>query len=188
MTMATAAESLKKVSMELGGKNGQIVFPDGDLEAAADAVVFGGFFNAGECCNAGSRLIIHRDIFADFLAEVKKLAARIPVGDPLDERTKVGAMISEDHLGKVLGHVEAAAGEGASIFTGGARYASDAGDYLTPTIVSDVTETMSIARDEVFDPCFPSQPSTRLRRHCASRTIRPMVYRPGCGAPISTAV
>ncbi len=64
--------------MELGGKNGQIVFPDGDLEAAADAAVFGGFFNAGECCNAGSRLIVHQDIADDFLAEVKKLATQGP--------------------------------------------------------------------------------------------------------------
>ena len=152
MTMATAAQTLKKVSMELGGKNGQIVFPDGDLEAAADAAVFGGFFNAGECCNAGSRLIVHQDIAADFLAEVKKIAARAPVGDPLDERTKVGAMISPDHLGKVLAYVEGAAGEGATIASGGASLASSAGDYLTPTIVSGVTDAMSIAREEVFGP------------------------------------
>ena len=66
LTMASAANSLKKVSMELGGKNGQVVFPDGDLEAAADAAVFGGFFNAGECCNAGSRLIVHKDIAERF--------------------------------------------------------------------------------------------------------------------------
>ncbi len=76
MTMASAASSLKKVSMELGGKNGQIVFPDADLEAAADAAVFGGFFNAGECCNAGSRLIVHEAIADDFLAAVKALTAK----------------------------------------------------------------------------------------------------------------
>ena len=94
MTMASAAQSLKKVSMELGGKNGQIVFPDADLEAAADAAVFGGFFNAGECCNAGSRLIVHEAIADDFLGAVKALTAKVMVGDPLDDRTKVGAMIS----------------------------------------------------------------------------------------------
>ena len=152
MTMATASDSLKKVSMELGGKNGQIVFPDGDLEAAADAAVFGGFFNAGECCNAGSRLIVHQDIAQDFLAEVKKLAAKVPVGDPLDDRTKVGAMISQDHLGKVLDYVEAAAKQGAKVAAGGAELPSNAGDYLSPTIVSEVTDDMSIARDEVFGP------------------------------------
>ena len=86
LTMASAANSLKKVSMELGGKNGQVVFPDGDLEAAADAAVFGGFFNAGECCNAGSRLIVHEDIANDFLAAVKNLTAKVRVGDPLDDQ------------------------------------------------------------------------------------------------------
>lgn len=152
MTMAAASNSLKKVSMELGGKNGQIVFPDADLEAAADAAVFGGFFNAGECCNAGSRLIVHKDIAGDFLAEVRKLAAKAPVGDPLDERTKVGAMISGEHLGKVLGFVQGATEEGADIVAGGSRISSDKGDYLAPTIVADVTDDMAIAREEVFGP------------------------------------
>jgi len=152
LTMATAADSLKKVSMELGGKNGQIVFPDGDLEAAADAAVFGGFFNAGECCNAGSRLIVHKDIADDFLAEVKKLVAKVPVGDPLDDRTKVGALISQDHLGKVLDFVGTASRDGAEVVAGGSRLASDAGDYLSPTIVAGVTDAMTIAREEVFGP------------------------------------
>lgn len=152
LTMATAAQSLKKVSMELGGKNGQIVFPDGDLEAAADAAVFGGFFNAGECCNAGSRLIVHADIAEDFLSAVKVLAAKVTVGDPLDERTKVGAMISRDHLNKVLGYVETAAKNGATLTTGGDALPAQAGDYLAPTIVSGVTPNMAIASEEVFGP------------------------------------
>ena len=110
--------------MELGGKNGQIVFPNGDLEAAADAAVFGGFFNAGECCNAGSRLIVHEDIANDFLAAVKNLTAKVCVGDPLDDRTKVGAMISTDHLAKVSGYVSAAKGEGGEVLAGGGARAS----------------------------------------------------------------
>lgn len=152
LTMASAAQSLKKVSMELGGKNGQIVFPDADLEAAADAAVFGGFFNAGECCNAGSRLIVHQAVADDFLAAVKLLTARIRVGDPLDDATKVGAMISTDHLAKVSGYVTAAAGEGATVAAGGAGLASNAGQYLDPTIVSGVLPDMAIAREEVFGP------------------------------------
>jgi acyl-CoA reductase-like NAD-dependent aldehyde dehydrogenase len=152
LTMAAAAHSLKKVSMELGGKNGQIVFPDGDLEAAADAAVFGGFFNAGECCNAGSRLIVHQDIANDFLAAVKQLTAKVRVGDPLDIGTKVGAMISTDHLAKVSGYVSAAKREGGEVLAGGGVRASNAGQYLDPTIVAGVTENMSIAREEVFGP------------------------------------
>jgi acyl-CoA reductase-like NAD-dependent aldehyde dehydrogenase len=152
MTMAAAARSLKKVSMELGGKNGQIVFPDADLKAAADAAVFGGFFNAGECCNAGSRLIVHRDIADEFLAAVKQLAGKVVVGDPLDDCTKVGAIISREHLAKVTGYVDAAEREGASVNGGGGRVGSNAGDYLAPTIVSGVSERMAIAREEVFGP------------------------------------
>jgi acyl-CoA reductase-like NAD-dependent aldehyde dehydrogenase len=152
LTMASAANSLKKVSMELGGKNGQIVFPDGDLEAAVDAAAFGGFFNAGECCNAGSRLIVHEDVANDFLAAVKNLTEKVRVGDPLDDRTKVGAMISTDHLAKVSGFVSAAKGEGASVLSGGDARASNAGQYLDPTIVAGVTEGMAIAREEVFGP------------------------------------
>ena len=141
MTMAAASDSLKKVSMELGGKNGQIVFPDADL-----------FFNAGECCNAGSRLIVHEAIADDFLAAVKALAAKVKVGDPLDDRTKVGAMISTDHMEKVAGYVSAAKTDGGNVFSGGARIASNAGQYLDPTIIRNVTEDMAIAREEVFGP------------------------------------
>jgi acyl-CoA reductase-like NAD-dependent aldehyde dehydrogenase len=152
LTMATAAQSLKKVSMELGGKNGQIVFPNADLEAAADAAVFGGFFNAGECCNAGSRLIVHEDIAKDFLAEVKKLAAKVTVGDPLDDKTKVGAMISQEHMGKVLDYVDAAGRDGASVALGGTKLTANTGDYLAPTVVSKVRDDMPIASEEVFGP------------------------------------
>jgi acyl-CoA reductase-like NAD-dependent aldehyde dehydrogenase len=152
MTMAAASGTLKKVSMELGGKNGQIVFPDADLEAAADAAVFGGFFNAGECCNAGSRLIVHEAIADDFLAAVRALASRVTVGDPLDDRTKVGAMISADHMEKVAGYVSAAKTGGGNVFSGGARIPSNAGQYLDPTIIRNVTEDMAIAREEVFGP------------------------------------
>lgn len=152
LTMAAASEGLKKVSMELGGKNGQIVFPDADLEAAADAAVFGGFFNAGECCNAGSRLIVHEAIADDFLAEVGKLAGRVRVGDPLDDATKVGAIISSAHLAKIGDYVAGAANAGAAIHLGGRKLASNAGDYLDPTIVRGVTEDMTIAREEVFGP------------------------------------
>jgi acyl-CoA reductase-like NAD-dependent aldehyde dehydrogenase len=152
MTMAAASRSLKKVSMELGGKNGQIVFPDADLKAAADATVFGGFFNAGECCNAGSRLIVHESIADDFLAEVGKLTRAIVVGDPLDDRTKVGAIISSAHSVKIREYLSGAEADGAAVLSGGQTLPQGAGDYLEPTIVSGVREDMAIAREEVFGP------------------------------------
>lgn len=155
MTMASASDTLKKVSMELGGKNGQIVFPDADLEAAADAAVFGGFFNAGECCNAGSRLIVHEAIADDFLAAVKALTERVRVGDPLDDATRVGAMISGEHAAKVSGYIEAAIGGGGTVQTGGSRLGSDRGHYLAPTLIRGIDQTMPIAREEVFGPVLP---------------------------------
>jgi len=155
MTMASASDTLKKVSMELGGKNGQIVFPDADLEAAADAAVFGGFFNAGECCNAGSRLIVHEAVADDFLGAVKVLAEKVRVGDPLDEATKVGAMISVEHASKVAGYVDAATKGGGRIYSGGGRLASNAGYYLGPTLIRGVSQDMPIAREEVFGPVLP---------------------------------
>jgi acyl-CoA reductase-like NAD-dependent aldehyde dehydrogenase len=152
VTMAAAADGLKKVSMELGGKNGQIVFPDADLTAAADAAAFGGFFNAGECCNAGSRLIVHEDIAEDFLGQVEGLMRRVAVGDPLDDATKVGAIISTGHLAKIGEYLAGAETAGAAIRKGGQSLPEGGGDYLAPTIVSGVSEDMAIAREEVFGP------------------------------------
>ncbi|TIW13669.1 MAG: aldehyde dehydrogenase family protein, partial [Mesorhizobium sp.] len=142
------------------------------LEAAADAAVFGGFFNAGECCNAGSRLIVHEAIADDFLATVKALTARVTVGDPLDDRTKVGAMISTDHLTKVAGYVTAAAGDGGSVYAGGSQLASNAGQYLDPTIIRGVTEDMAIAREEVFGPVLSALTFDSIERalHIANNT------------------
>ncbi len=155
--MAAASATLKKVSMELGGKNPQIVFADADLEAALDACLFGAYFNAGECCNAGSRLLLQRAIAEDFVAKLAVRARAVPVGDPLDPETKVGAIVSADHMGKIERHVVAAQAAGARLRVGGERLASD-GLFMAATIVDDVTPTMAIARDEVFGPVVVALP------------------------------
>ncbi len=149
--MAAAAATLKKVSMELGGKNPQVIFPDADMDAALDAATFGAYFNAGECCNAGSRLLLHADIAESFLSELAKRAASVKVGDPLDEDTRVGALISIDHLGKVETHIRAAREAGATLRAGGERLQSN-GLFMAPTIVAGVTTSMAISRAEVFGP------------------------------------
>ena len=95
--VAAAAPTLKKVSLELGGKNPQVIFPDADLDSAVDAIVFGVYFNAGECCNAGSRIIVHEDIAEAVTARVVALSRKVAFGDPLDEATQVGAIISPEH-------------------------------------------------------------------------------------------
>ena len=149
--VAAAAATLKKVSMELGGKNPQLIFPDADMDAALDAATFGAYFNAGECCNAGSTLLLHSSIADDFLTGLAERAKTVQVGDPLDPDTRVGAIISAEHLGKIEGHIRAAEHSGAKVRAGGSRLESN-GLFMAPTIVDKVTTAMEIASAEVFGP------------------------------------
>ena len=152
LTMANAAQTLKKVSLELGGKNPQIVFPDADLDAFIDAAVFGAYFNAGECCNAGSRLILHKSIADEVTARIAELAAKVKVGDPLDPTTQVGAIITPQHLEKIGDYVEGAEKAGASVTLGGGPLDLGLGQFMAPTILSGVEPDMAVAREEVFGP------------------------------------
>ena len=151
---AAASATLKKVSLELGGKNPQVIFSDADLDQAADAIAFGVYFNAGECCNSGSRIIVHEDVAATLVDKITALSRRVPFGDPLDPRTQVGAIISPAHLEKIDGYVRGAVAAGARVALGGA--ALDVGGlgakFYQPTIVTGVTPEMAIAREEVFGP------------------------------------
>ena len=151
---ASAAGTLKKVALELGGKNPQVIFPDADLESAADAVTFGIYFNAGECCNSGSRIIVHEDIADAFIARVVEFSGHVAFGDPLNEATQVGAIISDAHLAKIDGYVQEAVAAGATVHLGGAglQVAGLPGKYYQPTVISGVTSDMPIAREEVFGP------------------------------------
>jgi betaine-aldehyde dehydrogenase len=151
---AAASGTLKKVALELGGKNPQVIFPDADLESAADAVTFGVYFNAGECCNSGSRIIVHEDIAEDIIDRVVTLSAKVPFGDPLDPRTQVGSIISSAHFGKIDGYVREAQAAGAQVRLGGGGLDVPGllGQFYQPTVVSNVTADMAIAREEVFGP------------------------------------
>lgn len=149
---AIAGRQLKKVALELGGKNPQIIFPDCDWEAAVDAVVFGVYFNAGECCNSGSRILVHESIVERFSQAVIERARSVPVGDPLHPEVKVGAMVSGQQLEGVLHSIEAARQAGAQVALGGERYAGSSGYYLQPTVLCGVTPDMTVAREEVFGP------------------------------------
>ncbi|MBG6204347.1 acyl-CoA reductase-like NAD-dependent aldehyde dehydrogenase [Labrenzia sp. EL_13] len=150
----TAAGTLKKVSLELGGKNPQVIFPDAELDAAADAVVFGVYFNAGECCNSGSRIIVHEDIAEEFVARTVALSRLVPFGDPLDPSTKVGAIITPEHNKKIDTYVQEARATGASVPLGGKvlEVPGLRGQFYEPTVVTNVTGDMPIAREEVFGP------------------------------------
>lgn len=151
---AAASVTLKKVALELGGKNPQVIFPDADMESAADAVTFGVCFNAGECCNSGSRIIVHEDVADDLVTRVVALSRKVAFGDPLDPATQVGAIITPQHLGKIENYVRDAEKAGARVALGGARLSVPGltGDFYQPTVVRSVTPDMAIAREEVFGP------------------------------------
>jgi 5-carboxymethyl-2-hydroxymuconic-semialdehyde dehydrogenase len=152
---------LKKFSMELGGKSPFVVFDDADLDRALDAAVFMIFSNNGERCTAGSRILVQQSIYADFVQKFTERAKRITVGDPLDEKTIVGPMISQAHLSKVRGYIELGPKEGATLLCGGLdrpSYAAELparvakGNYVWPTVFADVDNRMRIAQEEIFGP------------------------------------
>jgi acyl-CoA reductase-like NAD-dependent aldehyde dehydrogenase len=147
-----AAKDLKKVSLELGGKNPHVIFPDADLDAALEKVVFGAYFNQGECCNAGSRLLVHADIAQEFTARVLERSRDVAVGDPLDPATKIGALITDKHIDVVTKYIDAGRQDGASVALGGDRLASDHGRYFSPTVLANVPKTARVAREEIFGP------------------------------------
>ena len=148
---------LKKFSMELGGKSPFVVFEDADFERALDAAVFMIFSNNGERCTAGSRILVQESIYAQFVQRFVERARRITVGDPLDEKTTIGPMISQAHLAKVRSYIELGSAEGAQLLCGGA-HAPDLpahlarGNFVRPTVFADVDNRMRIAQEEIFGP------------------------------------
>ena len=148
---------LKKFSMELGGKSPFVVFEDANLERALDAAVFMIFSNNGERCTAGSRILVQKSVYAGFVEKFVARARKITVGDPLDEKTIIGPMISQGHLAKVRGYIETGRKEGATLLCGGldAPLLPDRvrkGNYVLPTVFADVDNRMRIAQDEIFGP------------------------------------
>jgi 5-carboxymethyl-2-hydroxymuconic-semialdehyde dehydrogenase len=148
---------LKKFSMELGGKSPFVVFEDANLDRALDAAVFMIFSNNGERCTAGSRIFVQKSIYAEFTRRFAERAERITVGDPLDEQTSIGPMISPAHLAKVRSYIELGSREGATLLAGGLDQPALAphlqrGNFVKPTVFADVKNTMRIAQDEIFGP------------------------------------
>jgi betaine-aldehyde dehydrogenase len=153
--MVAATGNLKKVSLELGGKNPNIVFADADFEAAVDGALFGAFANQGEVCSAGSRLLVDRKIHKKFVEAMLKKIPNIKLGHGLEEGVKMGPLVSRQHLEKVEGYVATGISEGAKLVCGGKRPSDKAlakGNFLEPTIFDDVTPAMKIAREEIFGP------------------------------------
>ncbi|MFN8546052.1 MAG: aldehyde dehydrogenase [Candidatus Binatia bacterium] len=146
--------NMKQVSLECGGKTPNIILPDcPDLDAAARAAASGIFFNQGEVCNAGSRLLVHASLREAVLEKIAAAAARMQPGDPLDPATPMGAIVDQTQLDRVLGYIDTGRREGARLRLGGRRVRAESGGYyVEPTVFDEVDNRMTIAREEIFGP------------------------------------
>jgi len=149
-----AADTIKRMSIELGGKNPNIVFADADFEAAVDGALFGAFANQGEVCSAGSRLLVERSIYDRMLNALVEKTERIRLGDPLDRETKMGPLVTREHRDKVLEYIGIGRKEGRLLVGGGAPANPELskGWYVEPTIFADVSNSARIAQEEIFGP------------------------------------
>ncbi|MBL8228896.1 MAG: aldehyde dehydrogenase family protein [Bryobacterales bacterium] len=151
--MRSAADTLKKVSLELGGKSPNIVFADADLDAAVRGAINGIFYGKGEVCAAGSRLFIEASVHDQFLEKLTERAGKLAVGDPMHPKTRLGALVSSEQMNKVLGYIESGKTEGAKLVTGGERAPQNGkGYFVKPTIFDGANNSMRIAREEIFGP------------------------------------
>jgi aldehyde dehydrogenase (NAD+) len=145
-----AAGNLKRVTLELGGKSANIIFPDADVETAVKAAASGIFFNTGQVCSAGSRILVHDDIYDEVVERLVARAESIRIGDPLETSTAMGPL-SETQLNRVVGYIDIGKAEGAKIATGGTRV-DGPGYYVRPTVFANVEHDMRISQEEIFGP------------------------------------
>ena len=148
---AAAAEGIKHVTMELGGKSPMIVFEDADIENAISGAILGNFYSSGQICSNGTRVFVHRDIKEAFLKRLAERLENAVIGDPMDPNTSFGPMVSKRQMEIALSYVEKGKAEGARLVFGGSAIDRD-GFYMQPTVFADVTDDMSIAREEIFGP------------------------------------
>lgn len=152
VVMKSAADDIKNVSLELGGKSAALVFADADIERALDIVCQGIFYNAGQMCSATSRLLVERTVADDFIRGLKRRAEAIVVGDPMDGRTTMGPLTTRQQYRKVLKYIEQGVAAGLHRVTGGRPVGSTKGFYLAPTIFADVPVDSPLWREEIFGP------------------------------------
>ena len=146
-----AAGNLKRVTLELGGKSANIIFPDADIDAAVKAAGSGIFFNSGQVCSAGSRILVHEDIYDEVVERLVARAKGIRVGDPRDVGTSMGPLVSRIQMNRVLEYIDIGKREGAQIAVGGARL-GDSGYFVGPTVFAGVDHQMRISQEEIFGP------------------------------------
>src|SRR5580692_9469099 len=152
--MRSAADTVKRITLELGGKSPNIVFADSDIDNAVKGAITGIFYGKGEVCNAGSRLFIESKVKDEFTEKLVARASKMRPADPLDPKTRLGAIVSQEQMQTVLGFIEAGKSDGAKLVSGGNRVEIDDGKgfFIEPTIFGDVKNNMTIAREEIFGP------------------------------------
>ena len=153
--MADAAATLKHITLELGGKSPLIVCEDARLDNAVSGALLANFYSAGEVCSNGTRVFVHRSVKAAFIEKLKQRVGAMRIGDPLDPRTQVGSLISENHMEKVLGYIARGRAEGARVVIGGHRVTTGElarGFFVAPTVFDECHDDMTIAREEIFGP------------------------------------
>jgi betaine-aldehyde dehydrogenase len=148
---AAAAEGMKHVTMELGGKSPMIVFDDADVDDAVSGAILGNFYSSGQVCSNGTRVFVQKGIKSAFLKRLKERLKGVVMGDPLDEAVNFGPMVSAAQMEIVLGYLNKGVDEGARVIAGG-KLADREGYFVEPTVFADVTDDMTIAREEIFGP------------------------------------
>ena len=157
--MKASAPTLKKLSFELGGKNPNVIFADADLEDAVTTTIRSSFQNQGEVCLCGSRIYVERPIYDEFVARLVAKTKELKVGDPLDDSSNMGSVVSEEHYNKVLGYLKLAEEEGGKFETGGKRFEGmEKGFFIEPTIITGLGDNARCVREEIFGPVVTIQP------------------------------
>lgn len=149
--LQSSAGNLKRVTLELGGKSANIIFPDADIDAAVKAASAGIFFNTGQVCSAGSRILVHHSIHDEVVERLAARAQTTRIGNPQDTSTGMGPLVSEVQMKRVLDYIEIGRNEGAALVTGGSRH-GDAGYFVEPTVFAGVRHEMRISQEEIFGP------------------------------------
>jgi acyl-CoA reductase-like NAD-dependent aldehyde dehydrogenase len=157
--MALASQTIKRLQLELGGKNPVIILDDADVNAAVAETVTGQFRNSGQICGSPGRYYVHEKVYDEFLEKYTAAAQKLVVGDPADERTQMGPLVSGEHRNRVEGYIKSAIDEGAKVILGGKRPTAlpmNKGYWVMPTIITGITQNMKVAREEIFGPvaCF----------------------------------
>ena len=149
--MKNAADSLKKITLECGGKSANIVLDDADIDMSVDGAVYAGFYHQGQCCEGGTRLLVSEKIYDDFISRLKIKIEKMTIGDPMDKKTDVGPVINKKQFDTVMDYIKTGKEEGAEILTGGKR-SGDKGFYIEPTVFINANNKMKISQEEIFGP------------------------------------